>query len=87
MQQTFNSLNEIEDYKAQIRTDIREDEQKIATMWKSLFHKDDERIVKTPVQQFSSFMNIGVGVLDGAILGWKLYRKFKGSSFGKRRRR
>ena len=33
-------------------------------------------------------INMGAGVIDGVILGWKIYRKFKGSrSLFKKKRR
>lgn len=55
---------------------INADQQRAATLWKELFHKPSQptgflggggQIVKT-----------SMGIIDGMILGWKLWRKFKG---------
>lgn len=81
----FSSLAEIELYKEQVRRDIRQDEQRIATLWQGLFHQEERPMPKTPVQRVMGMMSMGSGVIDGLILGWKLYRKFKGT--GSRRRR
>ena len=36
----------------------------------------------TPTQRFSGAISTGAGILDGLILGWKLYRKFSGRQPG-----
>lgn len=82
----FNTLDDIEAYKTKVRKSIRHDEEEMASLWNSLFHKESHHEAKTPVQRLTSYVNIGSGVLDGVILGWKLYRKFNGKvSFRKRR--
>lgn len=58
-----------------LRNDILKDDQKIKKLWSSLFHPD--KSATTPSRRFNGLMNAGAGVLDGVILGWKLYRKFK----------
>ena len=75
----FNSLAEIEAYKEQVRHDLRKDEERIAFLWKDLFHKEESHGPKTPVQRVMGMVNMGSGVIDGLILGWKLYRKFNGA--------
>lgn len=69
----INTLEDIAAYKARVKEEIRKDEKRIASQWHSLF--DDEERKNT--NRWMSLMNTGMGVLDGAILGWKLYRKFK----------
>ena len=82
----FSSLAEIENYKEQLKRDIRKDEDRITTLWKDLFHKEEHRGPKTPVQRVMGMVNVGTGVLDGVILGWKLYRKFRGGRLWNTRR-
>lgn len=77
-QRTFCTLEEIERYKDEVRQSIHDDEKLIGKLWSDLFHKEDRHAPKTPVQRMINMVNIGSGVLDGLILGWKLYRKFKG---------
>lgn len=77
-QRTFCTLEEIESYKDEVRQSIQDDEKRIGTLWSDLFHNEDSHTPKTPVQRMINMVNIGSGVIDGLILGWKLYRKFKG---------
>lgn len=77
-QRTFCTLEEIERYKDEVRQSIHDDEKRIGTLWSDLFHNEDRHTPKTPVQRMINMVNIGSGVIDGLILGWKLYRKFKG---------
>ena len=74
----FTSLEEIERYKEEVRESIRDDEKNISKLWSRLFRKEERHLPKTPVQRLASMVNVGSGVIDGVILGWKLYRKFKG---------
>ena len=77
-QRTFCTLEVIVSYKDEVRQSIHDDEKRIGKLWSDLFHKEDRHTPKTPVQRMINMVNIGSGVLDGLILGWKLYRKFKG---------
>lgn len=73
----FSSLAEIEEYKAELIGMIHDSEQDISSLWDKLFQKSDTPSVKTPTQRIMSMVHMGSGVLDGLILGWKLYRKFR----------
>lgn len=88
-QQIYTSLAEIQAYKAEVRKEIRKDEENIATLWHNLFHDEEEKYPATPAQKLSRMITIGGGVFDGLLLGWKLYRKFKGTTslFNRKRRR
>ena len=72
----YRSLNDIRLRKAQLRTDLTKDSNKIAGLWNELVHKPKDK--NTPTQRFSGAFNVGANVLDGLILTWKLYRKFGG---------
>lgn len=75
---TYKSLSDIRIRKEMLRNDILKDDQKIKTMWRSLFKKPDAlKKNATPGSRISSLVGNGAGILDGLILGWKLYRKFK----------
>ena len=74
----YKSLNDIRIRKEMLRNDILKDDQKIRTLWHSLFKPSDIIDKNTsPSKRISSLINTGATVIDGAILGWKLYRKFK----------
>jgi len=74
----YRSLNDIRLRKETLRKSIEADDQKIKTLWNSLFtlpdafSKDASRS-----KRITSMISIGTGAFDGAILAWKLYRKFK----------
>ena len=72
----YRSLNDIRLRKAQLRTDLTKDSNKIAGLWNELMHKPKDK--NTPTQRFSGAFNVGANVLDGLILTWKLYRMFGG---------
>lgn len=70
----YHTLNDIRLRKAQLRTDIIKDGNRIAGLWNELVHKPKAK--NTPTQRFSGAVSTGAGILDGLILGWKLYRTF-----------
>lgn len=74
----YSSLNEIRLRKELLRKDIEADDAKIKALWKSLFVRPDALSKKaTPSKRMQSLFSIGAGAFDGALLAWKLYRKFK----------
>lgn len=75
---SYQSIEEIRLRKAALQKEIEADSAKIDEKWHSLFKKP-EALSKsaTPSQRISDIISSGAGVLDGILLVWKLYRKFK----------
>lgn len=75
---SYQSIEEIRLRKAALLKDIEADSAKIEEKWHSLFKKP-EALSKSasPSQRISGLLNAGAGVIDGMLLAWKLYRKFK----------
>ncbi len=74
----YGSLNEIRLRKELLRKDIEADSAKIKALWTSLFVRPDALSKKaTPSKRMQSLFSIGAGAFDGALLAWKIYRKFK----------
>lgn len=75
---SYHSLADVRGRKEQLKRDIRDDEEHITALWKQLTRPSEafERGA-TPTQRIMGILNMGGGLIDGAILGWKLYRKFK----------
>lgn len=71
----YKSLDDISTRKAKLLNDIRKDQKEMGALWNSMFQPEQ----KSKKKGFSlhSMMNTGIGVLDGAIFAWKIYRKFK----------
>ena len=73
----YNSLTEIRLRKELLRKDIEADDAKIKKLWHSLFVKPDALSKNASKgKRLQSMINIGAGAFDGALLAWKLYRKF-----------
>ncbi|KXB84726.1 hypothetical protein HMPREF3034_00644 [Prevotella sp. DNF00663] len=75
--ESFRSLSDIRLRKEVLLSEIQHDDKRIKTLWTDLFHAPKDMVSSTPSKRFSGFMNTGAGLLDGIILGWKLYQKFK----------
>lgn len=74
---TYRTLDEIRLRKAQLLTDITKDSNHIQRLWDNLFHPAKSAGKKSTGKRMSSIVSAGANVVDGLILGWKLYRKFK----------
>lgn len=74
----YRTIEEIRMRKALLQKDIRKDSEKLDRQWHSLFQQP-QGLAKsaTPSRRIGSLMNMGAGFVDGALLAWKLYRKFK----------
>ncbi len=74
----YHSLADIRMRKEAIRKDIEEDEVKVNKLWSSLFHKPAALSTSASTsKRLNSLLSIGMGALDGTLLVWKLYRRFK----------
>ena len=74
----YSSLTEIRLRKELLQKDIEADDARIKVLWKSLFSKPDALSKNaSPSKRMQSLFSIGVSAFDGALLAWKLYRKFK----------
>ena len=73
----YRSLDEIRDRKDALRKNLGESDRQVRQLWRQLFAKPEPLSALTPTKRISTVMSTGAGVLDGIILGWKLYRKFK----------
>lgn len=84
----FRSLNDIREYKEELREQIKLDEDSIADKWNSLFHRE-EAPANSKAQKLARMVSLGTGMFDGAMLGWKLYRKYQEGAFlfGKKKRK
>ena len=87
-ERSFSSLDDIRAYKEELLEQIRQDRDVILTKWNDLFHRE-EPTPQSKAQKIMKMLSMGTGVLDGAMLGWKLYRKYQEGAFlfGKRRRK
>ncbi len=71
----YKSLDDISDRKAELLKDIRKDQKEMGALWNDMFQP--ERKSRKKGFSLQGMVSTGIGVLDGALFAWKLYRKFK----------
>lgn len=75
---SYTSLADLRLRKEQLLKDISADDAKIKTLWSSLFTMPEGLSANaSPSKRLGSLLSIGASAFDGALLAWKLYRKFK----------
>ena len=86
---TYRTLADIQLEIARLRQEVSSKEDEISNLWNNTFHQTDDKELKTPTQRILQYANTCAGVFDGALLGWRLYRRLGGtfSLFGNKRRR
>jgi hypothetical protein len=72
----FRTLEQLQEQKDNLQKDIQADDKQIKSLWSDLFYNNDSAQPTTPTKRFTSIMSTGAGILDGILLGWKLYRRF-----------
>lgn len=86
----YNSFEEIQAEKDKLCADIDKKKAEIGKIWNNVFHREETPLYETPTQRILRYANTGAGMFDGALLGWKLYKKLSGStlfSLGRKRRK
>ncbi len=71
----YKSLDDISLRKAELLGKIRKDQAEMGTLWNEMFKPEKKSRKKG--MSLQGIMNTGIGVLDGALFAWKIYRKFK----------
>lgn len=74
---TYDSLASINSRKEELQKELENSNKEVKALWGALFEKKKETMPKGPVQRFMKYASKAPAVIDGAILGWKLYRSFK----------
>lgn len=78
----IDSLTALRNHQAELRQHLTKSEEKLGVIWDDIFHKPTPRNHNSPTQRALTLITSYAGVIDGAILGWKLYRKFNGAIKG-----
>ena len=74
---SYGSLEQIRQRKLKVKGEIHAQEDKMRKLWDSVFHSTPDTLASTASKGISSLISTAVGLLDGVILGFKLYRRFK----------
>ena len=65
----FRSLEDILEYKEELRTRIHQDEESIASAWNQLFHKNEPE-PQNKAHKLARILSLGTGVFDGVLLSF-----------------
>ena len=76
-QDKCRSMSDLRLRKAELKAEIAQQNGTMNALWQML--KSEPKEHSTPSQRFKSMFSSGANIMDGLILGWKLYRIF-GSS-------
>lgn len=83
----IQNLTDIQAEKERLHKAISDKETEIGNIWNEVFHTVDTSTM-TRSQRMLHYANTGAGLVDGAILGWKLYRRLSAAgSFFRRKRK
>ncbi len=73
----YHSLSELQRRRRHLRNEIATSEKMLAHHWRTLLRKDKHRHANTPTERLTRLVSTGAGIVDAALLAWKLYRKFR----------
>lgn len=87
--QPINTMADLRAAKDTVSHQLRADEERMAGMWHSLFAPKDKAALATPTARLTRMVGMGAGIVDGVLLGWKLYKKYQGAKnfFGLRKKK
>lgn len=83
------TLEQLAERKDALRAELDNSEEALGQIWNEIFRSPSEEELSSPTKRAMAWMTTSAGLIDGALLGWKLYRKFnKGFSlFGGKKKR
>lgn len=73
-QDKCRSMSDLRLRKAELKAEIAQQNGTMNALWQKL--KSEPKEHSTPSQRFKSMFSSGANIMDGLILGWKLYRIF-----------
>jgi hypothetical protein len=87
-QVTIDSLEALNTYKEQLRGELDIREERVADIWQEMFRQPTQEELNSPTKRLVSTIASASALIDGALLGWKLYRRLGGtvSLFRKKRK-
>ena len=75
LQREYDSISALRIRKREIEKECQKDEEKMKMLWADLFEEEKSDNMS---DRISSMVKIGMGVFDGAMLAYKLYKKYSG---------
>ncbi len=76
-ERTYHSVSDMRRRKRQLKSEIAASGKVVGHLWNDLFHKHGGKRSTPRARRLSDVVSTGVSVVDGALLVWKLYRRFR----------
>ncbi len=76
---TIDSLEVLTQYKSQLQAEMDTSEEQLATIWNEMFRSPTAEELNSPTKRIMATITSASALIDGALLGWKLYRRFGGA--------
>jgi len=73
------SLETLSIRKQQLREDLNDSEEKLSDIWNAMFRQPSEEELASPTKKILASITSASAIIDGALLGWKLYRRLGGT--------
>lgn len=75
----ITSLETLTIRKRQLRRQLDESEDRAAVIWHDMFHQPTDEELNSPTKRLMATITSASALIDGALLGWKLYRRLGGT--------
>ncbi len=72
----LDTLEQIMLEKENLHKELQLHEQKMADIWHATFREPTPEEQASPTKRVIAWVTASAGLIDGALLGWKLYRRF-----------
>ncbi len=74
----YRSLTDLERRRRKLKSEILSRERVMTSLWRSIVHKKPHhKPLLGRGQRLTGLLTTGVSIIDGAVLAWRLYRKFR----------
>ena len=83
----IDSLEALATRTQQLKDDIDSAEERLATIWHDMFRQPTAEEMSSPTKRLMATITSASALIDGALLGWKLYRRLGGTSKWFRRKK
>ena len=73
LQREYDSLSALRIRQQELKKECEKDEERMKVLWADLFEEEKSDNMS---DRISSMVKMGIGAFDGAVLCWKLYKKY-----------
>lgn len=78
-QMCIDSLEALCARKEQLREELDTAEERVAGIWHDMFRQPTAEEMSSPTKRLMATLTSASALIDGALLGWKLYRRLGGT--------